>query len=512
MRKLIQIFLSLLLFNFYYSSIAQGGWKKKYYLPNSLSSASGNVIETPSGNFIVLGVTYDPAGFNYLTVVGVDSQGNLLWQKNYGNSKFEYLDVISGNTTIKEANCFYQTLCVKDSSNKYCSVLLKFAYNGDTLWQKKYYSTTNNVNLYFQGITKSVDGAFLITGISENFSISERRCLVMKTDLNGNEFWRKFITKNTPSVNIGSSIVQDTASKRIVIVGYQYIGTSTSWDTYSNVLILDSLGNKLTQTTFNNAGGGGFGNVIQLKDKNFITCGAYLEVSGTTDKTKALIVKFDTNGAVIWNQKYDIISPYNDFARVSELPNGDIMVIGSLDTMQNYMNSPIVKLRLTKLDKNGNLKWRKYIGSAISNTTSEGVRSFNPTHDKGFIISSWFPYLNGRPYSIIKIDSTGCDTLEQYCTNIELGLQEVGGKRQNASLSIWPNPATDAVEIKAESYFDKALVIKISDLSGRELEALELPPQKTLRVNTGRYAAGVYFVNALYDGKAIESRKLVIVR
>ncbi|WP_317899299.1 hypothetical protein [Aurantibacillus circumpalustris] len=224
-------------------------------MQNSLVSVCRNVIEAPNGNFIMIGLTYDSLNyFNYLSIVGTDPQGNMLWRKDYGNANFEYLDNIlaARGAVCTDNNAFYHAVCVREGS-QYVSALLKFNYSGDTLWQKIYREPS--WDLYVQGISKSVDGGFLMTGFFQN-SVSSQ-CLLIKTDINGNELWRKKISKAVPNVMDGNSIVQDSSSKKIIIVGYQYIGNASSWSTYSNVLILDSLGNTILQTTFNNAGGGG---------------------------------------------------------------------------------------------------------------------------------------------------------------------------------------------------------------------------------------------------------------
>ncbi|MBL7932550.1 MAG: hypothetical protein JNL60_11645 [Bacteroidia bacterium] len=251
-----------ILFSFFFlfslQAFTQDGWKKKYALQNSLSSVCRNVIEAPNGNFIMIGLTYDTInnpGTNRLTIVGTDASGNMLWRKDYGRYSFEYLDnmLAPEGAVIYDQNYFYHTLGVRDSNNKYIGVIIKFDYNGDTLWQRIFRDPAQD--LMPQGICKSVDGGFIITGAFQNWTNNTRPCLLLKTDLNGNELWRKAINKAPPNVHDGHSPVQDSATKRIIVVGYQYIGPN--YDTHNSILILDSLGNKIMQTTSNNAGGGG---------------------------------------------------------------------------------------------------------------------------------------------------------------------------------------------------------------------------------------------------------------
>jgi hypothetical protein len=375
---------------------SQGGFKKKYYPSPNITSTCRDVIEIPNGNFIMIGLVYDTlngVGFNRLSLLGTDAQGNLLWRKNYGNKKFQYLDnLFFAKVLFKDGNKLLYTSVVSDSNGISLSVLIKFNYAGDTLWQKRYYSNLSNINLYFQSATKTVDGGLLMAGIYEDFNVgvNQRTILLLKTDINGNELWRKqLISPNTSSsVWSANRAIQDSASKKIIVVGHQTIGNTTQ----SLIMATDSLGNKLWQTTFNNPQGSGFMDVIQTKDKNFITGGA-LNMNnniGNLRRYKNLVVKFDINGSSLWSKTYDTLSAFAGITFINELPNEDLIIGGTLDTLSNYYNLlPTIKMRLYKTDKNGNLKWKKYIGSANTFTTSENCRSMNPTQDGGFIIGSW---------------------------------------------------------------------------------------------------------------------------
>ena len=82
-------------------------------------------------------------------------------------------------------------------------------------------------------------GLFLVTGFFQNWSANPySKCLLIKTDANGYELWRKKIAKAIPDAQDGKTILQDSASKKIIIAGYQYIGNSNNWDGYPNLLIL----------------------------------------------------------------------------------------------------------------------------------------------------------------------------------------------------------------------------------------------------------------------------------
>lgn len=505
------IFLFLIFLGAIVSAFSQGGFKKKHYLQNSITSVCRNVIEAPNGNIVMIGLTLDSVGyFNYLTLLGADASGTVIWRKDYGNINFEHLDNLSSpnGAVLVDGLNFYYAAGVRDGANNYFGVLIKFDFNGDTIWQKIYRETSPN-DLTPQGICKSVDGGLLITGFSQTPNTT--RCLLLKTDLNGNELWRKMIDKPTiPATHDGKAIVQDSATRKIIIAGYQYIGNATSWDAYSNILILDSLGNKIIQTTFNNAGGAGFSQVIQLKDKNFLTCGGMF--IGPNLKAQGLVVKFNLQGSVIWSKQFDTPSTYNEISKVHELASGDILLFGDLDTMQNYSQLPIVKPRIIRINSNGTLKWKKYFGSANSYETSEYPNSIFPMQDGSYLVGVGLPFLtNPKPYRIIKIDSTGCDTTEAYCKSIEVGINPLSDLT-GFNFEMYPNPANDVLKIRIDAPGNKQFKVVISDMTGRPIQWADLNSNNNLKINTTSYPAGIYFTTIYYEGRAMETKKIVIVR
>jgi hypothetical protein len=233
---------------------------------------------------------------------------------------------------------------------------------------------------------------------------------------------------------------------------------------------------------------------------------------GNFTRYKSLLVKFDINGVELWHKTYDTLSPFNAMAFLNELPNQDIIVGGDLDTMLNYNLADIRRVHIHKLDKDGNIKWKKDVGSAHSSVTSDLIRSMNPIGDGGFIISTWMVNAtNTRPYSIIKIDSTGCDTLEAWCKNVAVGIESFYNKT-GYNFEMFPIPAKDFVSIKINAPQDKKFKIKINDVTGKELDVFQLEQGDGFELSISSYKAGVYFVNIVYEEKIVEMKKLVVIK
>lgn len=328
------------------------------------------------------------------------------------------------------------------------------------------------MNLYVQDVVKSVDGGLIMTGIFVDFNVGQDDIALIKTDVNGNEQWRQKLASTT-AINhacSGLKAVQDSISQKIIIVGYQAI----NFESQSIILATDNLGNKLWQTSYNNPGGAGFFDVIQTKDKNFVS-GCAINVNndlGNFTRYKSLAVKFDINGNRLCSKTYDTLSPFTGISAFYEKPDGDIMMVGSLDTTINAIHTSLIRLRLDKIDKDGNLKWKKYIGFANSSATDENPKSIHPTQDGGFIIASHFVNgVNPRPYILIKVDSTGCDTLEAYCQSLITNISNFTNS-SGWELNVFPNPAREVVNITLNALINEKIILKVRDVSGRLIEEL----------------------------------------
>jgi hypothetical protein len=503
-------------------SVAQGGFRSKIYLPGGLNHTTKAIFEIPGGKYFASGFTIDTLNgiqVNRLTIMGLDADGKLQWVKKYGdNSFFYYGNLFIFRSFYKLGNNVYYAGCARDSTNKQIGVLIKFDLNGDTVWQKIYRDPDPLEDVIPQMLTGSVDGGFLITGFFQNWDIHYSRCLLIKTDANGNEMWRKKIGKIAPDVQDGKAIVQDTVSKKIAIVGYQYIG---NYSNYDNILILDSTGNKLAQTKYNSVGGS-LVDLIQTKDKKFITVGRsiFAETVGGTNLTGSFIAKFDIDTPMtpIWKiDNFDIKALTNGFSGLIEFPNEDILVGGYLDSasMNNMYANYLTKFVM--FDKNGNIKWKKYYDYKTNNENVRNdqiLHAIERTKDGGWVAAIGclnFPEVN--PFFFVKYDSTGCDSTEAYCRSrdslILLGLSGYHADYP-VQFEVYPNPASDLVQIQVNAPEGEDMRLEVSDLTGRQAGSYNMHSTGDLQINTGKYQNGVYFITLYSGGNAIGVRKLLI--
>ncbi|MEI6020671.1 MAG: T9SS type A sorting domain-containing protein [Bacteroidota bacterium] len=503
----------LLLCNLYSAQ----GFKVRHFPLTSIDNLGLYIEEKSPGKYFAGGFINDTitgkADFR-LCVMELNAIGQIQWIKKYGSSKFTYLNnLYASKWFYKKGNDFFYTGCVYDSLvNKYIGILLKFNANGDTLWQKKYRTTDTLEDVIPQSVTASTDGGFLITGFFQHSGNHSSKLMLIKTDANGNELWRKRIQKNNPNVQDGKAILQDSATKKIVMVGYQYINSNL--DNYTNFTICDSLGNLIMNWAINQ---GMLTDIIQTKEKKFIACGRkeFPQKNAAGDNyNKSLAFKFDINSpySLIWNiDGFDTLNLYNGFGTLFESEDGSLYFAGGIGVQNNYINNSIC--RISKFDKNANFLWNSYYNYKINGLNydnNQGMRCLTKTSDGGMIAA--IPSINNdmpNPFFFVKYDANGCDTSLAYCTTL---LSDEKIKSQNTGMSIFPNPVNDILNIKLSiSSFSKPCSLKIIDMLGKTLMKVELDNvnRNAYLLNLNHFEKGIYFLQVWQYDKLVVTEKII---
>lgn len=74
---------------------------------------------------------------------------------------------------------------------------------------------------------------------------------------------------------------------------------------------------------------------------------------------------------------------------------------------------------------------------------------------------------------------------------------------------VFPNPATDIVNVNVETANNNEVTVEIVDLSGKTLEINKVVENKT-SFNTSKYSNGIYVINVLSNGVSIASTSVVV--
>ena len=257
--------------------------------------------------------------------------------------------------------------------------------------------------------------------------------------------------------------------------------------------------------------------MVQTRDGKFVAVGNIkpcVTFAGYS-WSKSFVFKFDINTLSLgstWERQIDTVALYNYFTTINELPDGNLIVSGALDTTYflNLGLKPMV--RLIKLDKNGNTIWRKLYGRGALQENSRRPKSLNLTRDGGFIMANELLLANNpRPYTITKIDSTGCDSTEAYCRYVSPVITPTVISEYN--FKIYPNPSSGILSIELDNISlenKEDIDIELTDMLGKRAYTINIPPQPLLQINLQGLTSGVY-IFTVYN-KELEIYKAKIVR
>ncbi len=153
-------------------------WEKSFGKSSDVYRFS--VVETSDGGLVVAS-TLSSHGQVYL--LKTDSSGNLLWEKNFGGSSSD-----SGYSIVETADGgLVVTGDTSSFGNNRQVYLLKTDSNGNLLWEKNFGGSDNDQGL---SVIETSDGGLIVTGLTNSFGdISQ--VYLLKTDSNGDVLWEK---------------------------------------------------------------------------------------------------------------------------------------------------------------------------------------------------------------------------------------------------------------------------------------------------------------------------------
>jgi len=221
----------------------------------------------------------------------------------------------------------------------------------------------------------------------------------------------------------GSRIIE-TLDNKILTAGSTIITNISNTRWY--LLKTDTAGNVIWEQAYgrNNYNNGKVSGLIETQDSNYLVSGSYpaANYGGSTGVTlyDGCLRKIDTAGELIWEKHYRNYSRYSD---------GDITLRESFSDMisdsvgnfyvlsNNYDSKPFYRGSLLKLNKNGQIAFKRYYFAIDEDSNEQFLVNLKSTNDKGFILAGygnsydWFGYDPPQQAWLVKTDSLGMDGL-----------------------------------------------------------------------------------------------------
>jgi hypothetical protein len=214
--------------------------------------------------------------------------------------------------------------------------VLKLDSDGNVSWQKAYGEQGGGD--YASTIQQTADGGYIVAGLTHSFISSYYAAFLMKLDSDGNVSWRK--TYRGQSGFDSASTIQQTADG-----GYIVAGSTTSDTGYSAALLmkLDESGNIVWQKTYGQQYGvAQIPTIQQTADGGYIVAGG---APSNPDYIGALVMKLDRDGNVSWQKAYGQQPDADYASTIQQTADGGYIVAGQTHYSEiDYWSALLMKL------------------------------------------------------------------------------------------------------------------------------------------------------------------------
>jgi hypothetical protein len=185
-------------------------WNKTYGNATDTAATTGTLA--PDGNYMVAGYTNSRGDNNYgFLLMQIDPNGNMVWNKTYGETGSQEA---SAMTKAPDGYVIVGDTQPPDSTMH--AWVIKIDWNGTMLWAKTV-GGKNADSPYF--ITPSKDGGYLVGGFTFSFGAVNRDFWLFKIDDSGQVTWSCIIPKDGSVYEEAYGVIQ-TGKNQYVMVGW----------------------------------------------------------------------------------------------------------------------------------------------------------------------------------------------------------------------------------------------------------------------------------------------------
>ena len=375
-------------------------WITRHDGKGNSTDIARSIVVDGDGNVYITGESAGSGtGSDYATIK-YDTNGNPLWT----DTAKRYNGPSSGNDravalAIDNNGNIYVTGESVGSGTGSDYATIKYGPDGKEMWQEaSRYNGPGSGNDRAVAIAVDNNGNVFVTGEAAGEDTGYDY-YTAKYDTNGNELWDKDIFYNGPSGgNDRSTDIALDKNGNVYVTG-ESTGSGTGTD-YATIKY-DIDGRQLWVARYNGLDNGkDIARSIVVDDKgNVFVTG---ESSGSSTGTDYLTIKYDPNGHLLWEARFDGPVHGNDIARAITLDKqGNIIVTG--ESIGSGTGSDYATI---KYDSNGKLLWEaRFDGPVKGNDIARAI--YIDGLDNIYVTGDSTGSGTGSDYATIKYDSNG---------------------------------------------------------------------------------------------------------
>lgn len=296
------------------------------------------------------------------------------WSKIYGGN---FLD--QPRDLIRTSDGNYVTYGYRQLGDQFYNSdtyawLVKLDINGDMIWQKNYGQNLTDVVGYT--VRETSDGGFILLGsVNSSNTSTGFDVRLVKTDNLGNILWSKTFAGLYSGTETFKSVIQ-TPDGGYMLAGYSDSASGTVFDVnYGGALMgydgwvikLDASGNMFWKRNYGTVNSEYFNNITPLPNGDFIVSG-YSYAPGGNGMSDFWIVRINQNGIVRWEKKYGG-STHDESVKTIVTYDGDLICVGKISSPSNTGNVTVnhggEDVWMIKLSSaTGDMLWQKSFGGS----------------------------------------------------------------------------------------------------------------------------------------------------
>ena len=443
--------------------------------------------------FFMTGAAVLANGQHEFITITTDKEGRLNSKKRYsfGDTVF-----VRSGQSIKISNgkiADVRTLQEYDAivgNYRTWPMLSVFSQVGDTIWTKQFIDTS----IFWMGaqsIIQTSDSGFVLV-CDKKVSASNRNPVLIRTDKNGNELFRKEI--NTTGIDVVYSVLEHP-NKDIYLSGGGN-GNGSIWgDPF--MLRVDEYFNK-SFFKYYPKGGGAAAILTLLRDSNILLVGD-TGISSSSSRYRSW--KVNPSGSVVWDKSYSSVKESALNRKSVELKSGELLILGG------YFEGSAAVRTLSKLTPEGDTIWMNQYYYESPNDQNY-LWDFIATSDGGFLLAGdVFPQSSAtQDLWLLKVDSNGCNNpaCDSRVYDIRLGIDY--RPQINTEFNIYPNPVVNELNVVQQTEDETKWQYQLLNLNGQIMQNGEMVQSKTL--NVGGLPNGSYVLQ-LQHGPVKKSYQVV---
>ncbi|MBP7077849.1 MAG: T9SS type A sorting domain-containing protein [Bacteroidales bacterium] len=404
-------------------------------IEDTAANITSSVIDVDTGYVYVTG-TNNPELQRCFALFYVDNEGIRQWKKIFSENNFEFWEGWANNFKEQSGDCFLTGSALNSVEVKrgihftefddQFNLLSQHISFYDTIYKKAYYSI------------KDLDKNYYSTGQIYDYENEKFRLLLFKADSLGNYLWHKILGNYV--YEYGSYLLK-TSAGTILTGGETWLTDISRAKWY--LVNTDTAGNIIWEKYFgrDNYNNGYIKTLMETSDSNILACGVYPAAKYGSGSDQYLfdgcLRKIDFEGNLLWEKHYrsyllshtgDIYFQNNIYSVCEK--SGYLYALGWNYGYVSWKD----RAYLTKMDKEGNILWKREYYAIDTNSYSQWLVSFKTTNDNGFILAGYGNEYNTHGYDppqqawLVKTDSLGMDGLcntEPDELNVDIDLPEI---------------------------------------------------------------------------------------